>query len=380
MIKAFLRDCLATFQAIFAHRSIALTLVFAVPFYSFFYPAAYQGQVAQSVPIVVVDEENSALSRQIVRAVSATPNVSVYAVDPNFLYAQDLANDGKVEGILYLPATLSQSVHRGEEGGVGLYLSGAYFLRAQQVGLGLKNALEETIRESLAPFLHISHKDPPTLVRAYPLFNSSGGYGSYIVPAVAPLIVHQTLLIGVSMLAMTLRAQYRRFSPSQYLAIFCSASLIGCLSCWYFFGFVFWWQDYPRGGNLWAMLFATPVFVGCVVGLALLVASFLDCIERVGAVFVCSSVPLFLLTGLSFPLYAMPAAVEALAYALPSTHGVQTFAQLNQMGAPLSAVAGKLWYLAAFGSVCFVWAYARLKNPIQTQAAPKAVNQKSCRD
>lgn len=361
----FFRDIKKTLQAITANRSIFLTMVLSVVLYSFFYPAAYHAERSDHLPIVIVDNEQSPLSEHIITSVQRSPNVAIYAVSDDFLYAKSLMQAGKVEAILYLPAHLSGGLRRHDASGIGLYVSSAYFLRTQGVMAGLITSLENTMQEELAPYLQISHAEPPVLVHKVPLFNPLSGYGSYIFPAVAPLIVHQTILLGLCMLIASYRKAGWRAGGSEFWAIVATALMIGCLSCFYLFGFVFWWHDYPRGGNFLGMLVAVPIFVLAVIGVALLLASFLDSLERAGQVLIVSSIPLFFLTGVPYPLPAMPQLVQYIAHLLPSTHGVQALVQLNQMGTPLSVVAGKLLYLMAVAMVCLALAYLRLKaNPI----------------
>lgn len=54
----------------------------------------------------------------------------------------------------------------------------------------------------------------------------------------------------------------------------------------------------------------------------------------------------------------------------PSTHGVQMFVQLNQMGVPISIVIPKLIYLATLGSILLACSYYRLvmMEPIKKEA------------
>ncbi|MFI8024017.1 ABC transporter permease, partial [Acinetobacter baumannii] len=49
------------------------------------------------------------------------------------------------------------------------------------------------------------------------------------------------------------------------------------------------------------------------------------------------------------------------AWCLPSTHAVQMFVQLNQMGVPLNVVVPKLIFLATIGVIFLITAYSRLK-------------------
>ena len=53
---------------------------------------------------------------------------------------------------------------------------------------------------SVLLFLLELNRKPAQLLHMLPLFNPLSGYGSYIVPAVVPLIIHQTILLGLSML------------------------------------------------------------------------------------------------------------------------------------------------------------------------------------
>ena len=71
-----------------------------------------------------------------------------------------------------------------------------------------------------------------------------------------------------------------------FLAIYAVALTIGCLSCFYLFGFVFWWHDYPRGGNFWGMMLGVPIFVSCAIGVALLIASWVADGAKVGVLLI----------------------------------------------------------------------------------------------
>src|SRR5262249_51820536 len=109
-----------------------------------------------------------------------------------------------------------------------------------------------------------------------PLFNTHEAYGSTIVPAVAVLIVHQTLILGIGVLIGTRRERGDPMSATsrQLLGIAVGFGAVGLASLLYYSGFVFWLQDYPRGGNLGGLLVAGPTFVAATVALALWLGSF----------------------------------------------------------------------------------------------------------
>ena len=359
-LRNFLHFYLKTFQDIARNSSILTTLVLSVFLYSFFYPTAYKAEHAESLPIVIVDEEQSLVSSSIIGEVAKSPNVEIRAVTGNFAEAEQMIKLQQADGILLLPDNLSGSLRRGEVGGIGLYLSAANFLKTQKIGLGLAASIEHALAEQAEKFQHISEFSPALSIHQIPLFNTLSGYGSYIFPAVAPLIIHQTILLGLCMLIATYREKHWIPSRTEFWAL-CSAILtIGFLGCLYLFGFTFWLNDYPRGGNFWGMLIAVPIFLSCVIGLSMLIASFLDMPERAGHVIVFSSIPLFLLSGTAWPHAAMPEWMQYLGKALPSTQGIQMFIQLNQMGVPTQLVIPKMIYLASFAGICLVWAFFRL--------------------
>ena len=360
MMKNFFRFYLQTFKNIASNSSILTTMILSVFFYSFFYPIAYEGQKAEDIPMIIVDEEQSHLSNQIITEIQKSPNVKVKQVTGNFLEAQNMIKEQRAEAILLLPSNLSQSLRRGEMGEIGLYLSSAYFLQTKEAGLGIAAGIENALVEYLQKFSEISHFTPHLPIHQIPLFNTLSGYGSYIFPAVAPLIIHQTILLGLCMLIAAYREKNWLPSTSEFLGVFFAALSIGCLGCLFLFGFTFWWNDYPRGGNLSGMLIAVPVFLSAVIGLAMLIASYLDISERAGHVIVFTSIPLFLLSGAAWPLQAMPRLMQWFAWSLPSTNGIQMFIQLNQMGVATFFVVPKLIFLACSSIILLSCAYYRL--------------------
>ncbi len=351
-----------TFKDICKNLSVLATLILSLFFYSIFYPTAYKAQVADFLPIVIVDEQPSILTSKIINSVSESPNVDVYAVVANFETAKALVQAQKADAILYLPNNLAQSIRRGENSGVGLYLNATNFVAAKQSAAGIAVGIEQVIFNYFQPILDSNLIRTPSIpIHKVPLFNVIDGYGSYVFPAIAPLIVHQTIFLGLGILiAAYVRDKKWTGDPKQYLGVFLMITTIGCLGAFYLFGFAFWFNGYPNGGNLWGMLLATPIFVACVVTFALLVASFLDCPERIGHIWVPTSVPIFMLSGTSWPHSAMPTWIEYFAISLPSTQGIQMFIQLNQMGVPTDLIIPRLLYLLLLTAIFTIFSYYRL--------------------
>ena len=359
-MKSFLSAYLQTFKDIIANSAILLTIFTSVIIYTFFYPTAYKAQHAESLPIVIVDEDNSAFTNRMISIVSSSPDLDVKTVTSDFSKAKEMVQNEEAAAIVYLPYNLTQGIRNQASSGIVILVSGSYFVQTSTITKGLIATLAGLIEEELKPYEHIVNYSRDIPIHQIPLFNTQGGYGDYIFPAIAPLIIQQTLILGIGMLIIGYRQKKWQPSSVEYLGVFSAFLTIGCSGCLYLFGFAFWLWDYPNGGNFWGMLLAVPIFVCCIAAASMLISSFLDLPERIGHIWCFSSVLLFLLTGVSWPIEAMPVWMQYFTWALPSTHAIRMFLQLNQMGASIEDVMPSLIYLAIFAIISFIWAYFRL--------------------
>ena len=177
-----------------------------------------------------------------------------------------------------------------------LILKHNQLFKTKEIGLGLATSIEATLKEYIERFGQRTHFQPALSIHQMPLFNTLSGYGSYIFPAVASLIIHQTIVLGlVCWLQVT--ANNMKKLPYSFCRNFCQYLYNWLFRKFYLFGFTLWFNDYPHGGNFVGLLVAVPIFISCVIGLGMLIGSLLDIPERAGHIIVFSSVPLFLLTG-----------------------------------------------------------------------------------
>jgi len=359
-----------TLLAVLRTRPALMILVLAGFLYGFYYPAAYQHQVATRLPVAVVDLDQSPASRRLTEFLLAAPQVNVLGVSRDFEAARRLLQRREVDAIVLVPPDFERGLLSGSRpDALAFYLNGAYLVRASAIGGALQAVLQAALQEALegpARALGLQTLVPVKAV-VHPLFNTREGYGSYVVPGVAVVIVHQTLLMGVVLLMGERRRRGLRFGSGAELA---GAGLafasIGLMTAFFYFGFVFWFQDYPRGGSVAAMLLSSLLFVGATVAFALFVGSFFDRGERSAQVLAASSALVFFLSGVPWPLDAMPPTLAMLTHLLPSTAGVQGLVKVNQMDAALADVAPQLVELAAlllgYGLLAW-WRWTRQPHP-----------------
>jgi len=180
------------------------------------------------------------------------------------------------------------------------------------------------------------------------------GYGSYVVPAVALIIMQQTLLMGVAMLAGTWAEAGRlRASASVWLGRVLAFSTAGLFAGLVYFGWIFWLQDYPRGGNPLGALVLLLCYAPAISVAGALLGAWLKDREQALQAWLFTSLPIAFLSGFAWPVESLPPVLQAARWIFPSTAGIDASLRLNQMGAPLADVAGSLSWLAAWALAGF---------------------------
>lgn len=372
MERGFFSAWWATLQAVWADKGVLLLLVAAPILYGFFYPWPYMNQVVTRVPVAVVDLDHTSLSRQITRFAQANPRIDVRWVGGDLNAAQQALWRGEIEGFAVLPQDLKRHVIRGTAAVVTIEGDGAYALLNKAVLYGFAEAVGtvsagveiKKLRAAGQSAGQAAASRNPINTQMLPLFNPTEGYGSYVVPAVALLILQQTLLMGAAMLVGTwVEAGQHRGSVREWLGRLAALASVGVLSGLLYFGWIFEWQDFPRGGNPWAALLLLLVYMPAVASLGALLGLVFQDRERSMQVLLLTSLPMAFVSGFSWPSEALPALLQGVRWLIPSTSAIQASLRLNQMGAPLADVVGLLAVLVGLGlaaGAAVLWRARRL--------------------
>lgn len=361
-MSAFFRAWLETLRAIVRDKGALLFFTVAPLAYGFFYPWPYTTQVVTRVPVAVVDLDHSSLSRQITRFAQASPRLDVVLVTGDENTARQALWRGEIEGLAILPAGLKRNVLRGESAVVPVEGNGAYLLLNKTVLTGFAEAIGTVsagieIKKLQAKgqiARQAAASRSPANTQMVALFNPDEGYGNYVVPAVAVIIIQQTLLMGVALFTGTLvEAGTARTDAAGWLGRIAAFSSFGVLAGLFYFGWIFALHGYPRGGNPLGAVLLLLAFIPAVASAGALAGLLFGDRERAIQVLLFTSIPMAFLSGFSWPGEALPAPLQWLRWCIPSTAGIQASLRLNEMGASLRDVAPHLATLLVLGA-CFL--------------------------
>ncbi|PGH56798.1 ABC transporter permease [Azospirillum palustre] len=361
-------------RRIFTVRPVFSVFILAAAIYAAFYPQPYLTEALRNVPIVVVDRDGTSSSREMVRRLDATSDVSVALVLPDLPSAQRAVYERAVSGILLIPGNFERDLLHGRPSPVALYADASYFLIYQRIAgavsavartLGAEVEAARLVAAGVDPALAGAVVDPMPLT-AVPLFNPQGGYATYLLPAAFILILQQLLLIGTGLLGTIPDPDpnHPKAGPlatvtGKYMAYLVPAALIlpfYLIALPYLYGI-------PRlGSPATVLLFALP-FVLAVSGLGMIASAVFRTPLAVQLATAAVGLPFFFLAGFSWPQESMPDAVRLVARLLPSTSAIDGLVRVAQLGAPLSEVAEPfltLWVLAGlYGAIAVALAARR---------------------
>jgi ABC-2 type transport system permease protein len=347
----------AEWQRVLRTRGAFILLVLAPLVYGFYYPQPYLNQILRKIPIAVVDNDLSELSRGIVQTLDASGAVKVAVRADTLAEARAALDRSEVFAVVGIPPEAERDVLKGTTVPLPIYADATYFFLFRTMGSGIAAAIN-TLSSELAAggarpdgslFKAALASLSPADILLQPIFNPVGGYASYVVPAAFVLILQQMLLIGAAMLTAAALAQATGGAFASvlgrgiaHLVIYLPALALYFIVLPRFYGFSTLGQPLQLFAIASVFVLATS-FMGQAVG------AWFKRPETPTLIFLGTSLAQFFLAGFSWPREAIPKPVLTAGYVFPSDLAIDGMVRIDQLGATLWEVAHDwrgLWVLA----------------------------------
>lgn len=346
-----------------------LIFFFLVPLlYPLLYSWIYNNETVKEVPVVSVDCSHSFLSREFLRKCDGTANLKIVAKAANMNEAKQVMRDQGCRGIIYVPEDFSRNINRLKQGIVSIYCDMSGILYYKNILSTCTDVSLEMGKELKIERMgnYTSRDDEvataPLAYEYVPMFNPQAGYGAFVLPPVLMLIVQQTLLLGIGLAAGTSREKnrYKDLVPvsRHYNGIF--RIIMGKSLCYFMiyalmttflavvvpkiFSFI----QLASMSTLVAVL--TPYILACIF-FAMTISCLVRYRENVILLVVFTSLPLFFISGLSWPGSNIPEGWKIFSVIFPSTFGINAYMRVNSLGAGLEDVLFEyraLWLQVGF--------------------------------
>jgi ABC-2 type transport system permease protein len=372
-----------------------LIFIVAMILYPMLYSLGYINQTIRDIPVAVIDQDHTALSRQYTRMLDATEQLCVSFKPQNLKEAEQLFYEGKIHGVILIPGNFEKEILSRRQADVSVYCDAGKFLVYKQVftasayatstlnaGVEIKSLLAQgrSWDEAL-------NRTEGLNVMFFDLYNPSSGYCTFIVPGILIIVIQQSLLIGIGLL-FGKRKELGQFLPvtgtiptwkdsfarvmgkaTAYVVIYLVTTLATLVVLYH-------WLSFPERGNFLLVYLMLVPFLFAVSFMGIAVSSWFT--KRVHSLmfFIFLSPMVFFLTGVAWPLESLPPFLKALSYLFPTTPMVPAFIKLRLTGGGISSVTYELTIIALQLSAYFILAVASyclsVKSILRRKAAETA--------
>lgn len=349
----------AEWRRILGNRSAFTILVLAPVIYGIYYPQPYLNQILRKLPIAVVDNDMSDVSRQIAETLDASGALRVAARPRTLAEAREDIDRGRVFAAVDIPPGTERDLLKGINVHIPVYADATYLFIFKSTASGVAAAIgsltSDLISRGARPDGSLVKAklagSSPADILLQPVFNPVGGYASYIVPAAFALILQQTLLIGAAMLSCGARVGAggiladvtgRGFA---HLTICMPALALFLIVLPRVYGFST-LGHLPELFALGSLFLLATSFLGQAVGAVLTKP------ENATLILLATGLPQFFTTGFAWPREAIPDVAITFGRLFPVDFAINGLVRINQLGASLREVASS-WT----GLICLALAY-----------------------
>ena len=348
---------------------ILLTLGIAFTFL-FFATMMKEGQ-PENLPVAVVDEDGSYMSRRVCHEINATQGVKVVAVYNNHLEARQAMQRGEIFAFYEIPAGTYNELLQFHAPHFGLYSNPAYLLagtlsykQLATMGMLAAGAVQrEVLRKKGYDEEQIMGLIMPVEFDTHLVGNPCANYQVYLMTTLIPAVIaficllHTIYLIGREREEHTIRELMRKAGGNGLHAIAGKMvpytvhySLLLLIANFLMFGPM----HFPLEGSWWIMVLASVLLIVAAQGVGVFIGGCLPDASfsmGVGAVY---GALCFSLSGFSFPVEAMPRLFYGLSWLYPIRHYYRIYSDTAIFGSGFEHSWPYFCALVAFGVLALI--------------------------
>ena len=332
-----------------------------------------------------MDLDRTPASTHLRAAFDASPTFTVSRVIATEQEVQEVLDRGDVMGVVRILPGFAREVSRGQATSVQVLVEGTNSNTAslvgayagQIVGRFAAEALQEQQRKRMVALTQASGgpaelRMPALDIRQRVWFNPDLKSRNYFVPGV---LVNIVALVTVMLTAMSIvrekeigTMEQLMVSPIRPLELMLGKTLpfalIGILQVTVMTALALGIFQVPFRGSFLTMLVCTALFLMTTLGAGLFISTISQTQQQALMTFFFMFMPMFLLSGFSFPINSMPATVQWLTYLNPLRYFMEIIRGIFLRGTGPSILWPQMAALAVFGVAIFTSSALRFRKKL----------------
>ena len=311
-------------------------IVFPVMLVLFFTTMLDQG-IPQDMPIGVVDQDNSATSRGLVRNLDAMQNSRVVYRFANVTEARNAMQEGKVYAYLYIPEGTAAKLMAGRQPKISYYYTMTCMTAGSMASKDLKTigmlgsmaVGKATLSAKGATDGQIKAALQPVTIDAHMIANPEGSYNYSLTTVFVPgiLMLFMALLssysLGMEMKFDTGKEWLARADGNIVVAIigkYIVHALVFLLVIFAFLYYIFDVLHFPRLGDTWSIVRLTLLQVAASLGFGIFTFGIMPSLRMSMSISSLWSVLGLSMCGSAFPILGMDPPLQSMSWLFPLRH------------------------------------------------------------
>ncbi len=370
------------FQNIWRVLKRELHMMFARPLYifasvgvmllsTFFFLTLMRGGSAEKMPVAVVDQDQTTISRRLIHEMQATPSVDIQLITNSYPEAREAMQQGRIYGIFVIPSGFYRDLVDFKRPKMDFYVTNAYTVGGNtaykqmltMVNLTSGAFQREVLRKKGLPDDVIMHRIQPLAIEGHMVANPWGNYSVYLVSTILPGILGLICMmltifaIGFELKSRTSHAWLRAAGGNYTVAMigklipYTVIYLVLGIGCYII---LFRFAGFPVYGSHVRLMFALMLFIFAMEALGITMIGLLPTLRdalSIGALYAMLG---FSLSGFTYPQMAMLPPFKALSYMEPLRHYYLIYVNEALMAAPIENSLPNMLALTGFmlASLC----------------------------
>lgn len=367
---------------IFKDRLLFL-IVFFVPFlYAALFGLIYISGTLQHVPLGIVDLDHSAESRAVVSAFENTANFKVIPEVKTYAALEAGMRNGAVRAGVVIPEDYSQKLSQHQSTQILTVYDGSNLLYGYNTRKYMQTVLNTFSLEHTAAYLgglgmtkrEITNAMDSVSFRLQVWYNPTLSYVTFLFMSIVIMILHQIGLLGIG---MTITREKERNSWIQYLCtavpqwkIFVGKALPYFIVNFFNYSLLLWvsarFVNVKIGGSLAVILLLGLLFNVIIVSLGFVISLYAPNSLQLTRYVMLLSVPLFVISGYTWPSTHIPAFMNGLGKLMPYTWMVQGFrlATVKDLGLAYLGPTMLVMSTMAVVTTCLALTFSKRRKPL----------------
>ncbi|MDE7451349.1 MAG: ABC transporter permease [Alistipes sp.] len=341
-------------------------LLFYLPLVAFaFFAVFFSKGVARNIPIAVVDDDRTALSRKLVEMIDATPTAWIAYQAQSMTEAERLMRDGEVMAVVLIPYGFEKGLLGNVPVAVENYVTGTNITVNGLLSKDIQTAVttfSAGVQLQLLTARGISEAQAmaqimPVRFDRHVLFNPYINYGYYLAPSFMPMML---LILAVMATIFAVGTELKYGTAAEWLHAgggSMTAALTGkllpvtallLLQAFVMLFILLEIVGVPMNGSFAVMAVGTVCFLLAYQSIAVMIVALMANMRLSLSLGGGYSVFAFTFSGLTFPIMAMWAPMRWLSRCFPFTYYTDLFIDQMMRGAPIVYSLPDLGYMALF--------------------------------